>query len=399
MHQIIRGISVLNTGGGGGSITRGTSAVISNEPLDLSMDVVLSSPSETDHTTTINYQTPASAWCVPTNFYEIRQINLSPAQQVRHNATTPPASPNLCIIQEENSPAIAHQPILVGDCDISNYQQQLSHPQICLTDVQGSEITLVALSDSSCAGDSEDSLDGQHQTTSFQGLVISEPSSDMPSITRGVGRKASLENENNYNNHQQPHHSNMKLETNESSNYQRRGSDKSLGFSDDSLSNDSNHSNLSPVQEQSAMSASSGFKSAGDSSHQLSDLLESRLSPDSLCESRSDEYELPLPHGCVHLDTTRILELVKKTIDSKMPPKGCVLNNNISSSAMPSTSNAEQTNNLSLEYSGGLQIELQVCEGKNKDSNGGKGIKVRRISGDQNEYGKLCQQLITSLTV
>lgn len=54
--------------------------------------------------------------------------------------------------------------------------------------------------------------------------------------------------------------------------------------------------------------------------------------------------------------------------------------------------------NLSLEYSGGLQIELQIYGGKCKD-NCNKGIKLRRISGDQFEYGKLCQQLISSLTV
>lgn len=54
--------------------------------------------------------------------------------------------------------------------------------------------------------------------------------------------------------------------------------------------------------------------------------------------------------------------------------------------------------NLSLEYSGGLQIELQIYGGKCKDSCN-KGIKLRRISGDQFEYGKLCQQLISSLTV
>lgn len=54
--------------------------------------------------------------------------------------------------------------------------------------------------------------------------------------------------------------------------------------------------------------------------------------------------------------------------------------------------------NLSLEYSGGLQIELQIYGGNCKD-NCNKGIKLRRISGDQFEYGKLCQQLISSLTV
>lgn len=211
----------------------------------------------------------------------------------------------------------------------------------------------------------------------------------------GVGRKSSLEIE-----HRQ--------ET-----YERRGSDKSLGFSDDSLSNDSNI--VSPGHEQSV--ASSGFKS-GDS-----EITESRLSPDSLsADSRrmSEEcYELPLPHECSDLDSSRIIEIVKQTIDLKLPPKCFIVHNAIqeannfasgggpTSGAMTSTNGDEcsddmpfslDISNLSLEYSGGLQIELQVYGGKSKD-NCNKGIKLRRISGDQFEYGKLCQQLISSLTV
>lgn len=86
---------------------------------------------------------------------------------------------------------------------------------------------------------------------------------------------------------------------------------------------------------------------------------------------------------------------------------GCVFNSpkqdpdggQHSRSEMDSSFAVGESSNLSLEYSGGLQIELQVFEGRMKDSHSGKGIKLRRISGDQNEYGKLCQQLITSLTV
>lgn len=372
MHQIIKGISGLTTSGGGGSITRGTSAVMenaaANQPLDLSMDIG-----------TNDIETPAAKFMyVPPSFYDIKPLNLSPAQQVRI-VPTPPASPNLCIIQEENFNgqkmfATTSSSSGIGIIDDANYCH--SHPQICLTDVQGSEITLVALSDSS--RDSDDSLDMQ-TSMPLQGLVITEPSSDMPSITRGVGRKCSLENET------------ARLETEPIDNYARRGSDKSLGFSDDSLSNDSN--NLSPCHEP---SASSGFKS-GDSHSETGDLA--RLSPDSLTECRLAEeyYELPLPHECINLDSFRILEIVKKTIDSKMPPKGFVINKmNENEQHQPF---AVDNSNLSLEYSGGLQIELQVFQAKNKDNFSGKGIKLRRISGDQFEYGKLCQQLISSLTV
>nr|AAL28821.1 LD19671p [Drosophila melanogaster] len=265
---------------------------------------------------------------------------------------------------------------------------------------------------------------------SLQGLIITEPSSDMPSITRGIGRKASLDCDSGAGSHcpvaSGSSHANQSQTQAQTEAQCRRGSDKSLGFSDDSLSNDSN--NLSPCQEP---SASSGFKS--DSHSEMGDHTEcGHLTPDSMCDSRrmSDEmcYEVPLPHECSNLDSTRILEMVKQTIDSTMPPKGFVLHKGSissedsgaesrhSSASNASTSNplaceaasllashsgyGEPTTNLSLEYSGGLQIELQVCEGRSRDHHGaGKGIKLRRISGDQFEYGKICQQLISTITM
>lgn len=363
-----------------------------------------------NQSTTVNTSSgTGGCWYVPAQFYDLKPLNLSPAQPIRI-VPTPPASPNLCIIQEENPnvqfhsqqqqqqqqlttiPTNLQSPTTINGDDLNS---QLPHPQISVTDVQGSEITLVALSDHS--QDSEDSLDAQSSIT-MQGLLISEPLTDMPSITRGVGRKSSLEIENQ--------------------NYERRESDKSLGFSDDSLSNDL----VSPSYEQSG--ASSGFKSGGDS-----EITEARLSPDSLSDRRMSEecYELPLPHECSDLDSSRIIEIVKQTIDSKMPPKCFIYNSIPSTDAGNNHLNNPNTNhtmnpsnggngncssdgcsaspgdvpfqldisNLSLEYSGGLQIELQVYGGKCKDNC----IKFRRISGDQLEYGKLCQQLMSSLTV
>lgn len=381
MHQITRGISGLSTNCG----------IQDNEPLDLSME--------------------ASEDMRPLNLSSSPQV----VQQPRLIHPTPPTSPsnNLCIIQEEHLPQYY---------DLANdvAAQHLHHPQICLTDVQGSEITLVALSDSSRGSD--DSLDTASNDMSrrtastvttpgfsssggaargismFSEFLIKEPSSDMPSITRGVGRKLSLENENKQQHQpQQVIMSSVKIETDP---YARRGSDKSLGFSDDSLSNDSNQS---PAQE---VSHSSGFKSTE----------EERLSPDSLSESRasSDEYyEFPLPNKCRNLDTTSILKLVKQQIiNSKMPPKGLVINR-----SETDRESIDETSNMSLEYSSGLQIELKICEGEkggpttsaassadhqssSNACNSGKGIiKLRRISGDHNEYGKLCQQLLTQLTV
>ncbi|EAU76598.1 AGAP006412-PA [Anopheles gambiae str. PEST] len=481
MHQITRGISTLNTGGGGGSatgsttmaggsITRGTSSAVTaafppsvacNEPLDLSMDIV--------NSVEIDFSGRIVGGCysgatTPVNYFDPKNYGLlpPPPPQTMRICATPPTSPNnLCIIQEEHPTATGTTAAGGAGTAFKSHSAngspedlsfQHTHPQICLTDVQGSEITLVALSDSS-HGDSDDSLNcptgGSSATTSglgFSGLLITEPSSDMPSITRGVGRKASLDTENNST--ATASSNSAKLDTSDiSESYVRRGSDKSLGFSDDSLSNDSNHSNLSPSQEPSA--ASSGFKSADSYSEQDG----GRLSPDSLGEGgarRSDEcYELPLPQECSSLDSVRILEMVKRTLDSTMPPKGCVYgvtgsgggHGSKSASGMDSNplgdggggsrstaaggedrsshgapggadggvtgsarsgngANSEARSNLSLEFSGGLQIELQVYEGRNsKDSNTSKGIKLRRISGDQYEYGKLCQQLITSLTV
>jgi hypothetical protein len=379
MHQITRGISGLST------------SCASNEPLDLTME-----------STEMEAQ-----WSG--NFYDMRPLNLSstatspqvPQTTQRIIAPTPPTSPNnnLCIIQEE------HLPAQYNAAQVEMIAQHLHHPQICLTDVQGSEITLVALSDSS--RDSDDSLDTNNsndtsrRTTStvttpgtgsrgismFHEFLIKEPSDDMPSITRGVGRKASLENE--YNKHPTctiP--ATVKIETDQ---YARRGSDKSLGFSDDSLSNDSNHS---PAQE---VSHSSGFKSTE----------EERLSPDSLSESRasSDEYyELPLPNECRNLDMPMpsIMKIVRQQIINKVPPKGFIINADVGNHHVH-----EDASNMSLEYSSGLQIEVKICErqieraGTSMDPQlQSKGIiKLRRISGDQNEYGKLCQQLLTQLTV
>ncbi|XP_016957241.1 uncharacterized protein LOC108029485 isoform X3 [Drosophila biarmipes] len=429
LHQITKGISGLSTGGAGGSITRGTSAAsegaaaaaAANQPLDLSMDVCggVGDQQPTDYA--------ATNWFMPTaSFYDLKPLNLSPAQPVRV-VPTPPASPNLCIIQEENGNGQMCHTISTGT-PYAGCTGGIT-PQICLTDVQGSEITLVALS-SDNSRDSEDSLEQHTPVMSLQGLIITEPNSDMPSITRGIGRKASLDCESSAGSHcpvaNSSSHAAQSQSQVQTEAQCRRGSDKSLGFSDDSLSNDSN--NLSPCQEP---SASSGFKS--DSHSEMGDHTEcGHLTPDSMCDSRrmSDEmcYEVPLPHECSNLDSTRILEMVKQTIDSTMPPKGFVLHKgSISSedsgaeSRHSSASNAsssnplayeaasllashssfgEPTTNLSLEYSGGLQIELQVCEGRSRDPHGaGKGIKLRRISGDQFEYGKICQQLISTITM
>lgn len=122
---------------------------------------------------------PNANWYVPAQFYDLKPLNLSPAQPVRI-VPTPPASPNLCIIQEENVNVQCHprplplehqlhqptaQTLLLMNAEEMSAPIPL-HPQISVTDVQGSEVTLVALSDQS--HDSEDSLDA-HNLSTMQG--------------------------------------------------------------------------------------------------------------------------------------------------------------------------------------------------------------------------------------
>jgi len=151
----------------GGSITRGTSAAsegaaaaaAANQPLDLSMDVCggVMDQQPTDYA--------ATNWFMPTaSYYDMKPLNLSPAQPVRV-VPTPPASPNLCIIQEENGNGQMCHTISTGT-PYAGCTGGIT-PQICLTDVQGSEITLVALS-SDNSRDSEDSLEQHTPVMSLQ---------------------------------------------------------------------------------------------------------------------------------------------------------------------------------------------------------------------------------------
>lgn len=274
--------------------------------------------------------------------------------------------------------------------------------------------------------DSDDSLEGQ-QSITFQGNMISPTytaATDYGSITTGVARKLSLDMDQTIPHYHQPMFSSSSQHHHFD---QRRDSDKSLAFSDDSLSNDSVQ--LSPGQDGPSAASSSGFKSGGESHSEATCYdptdLTARLTPDSLSgtstlpafTSNDECYELPLPYECYNLDATRILEMVKQTIDSKMPPVGYSDTSQLASSVDSNNASAS-IHNLSLEYSGGLQIELQVCDGRRTTQSenapliagngevgsssqglGNMGLKMRRISGDQFEYGKLCQQLISSLTV
>ncbi|XP_076640385.1 serine/threonine-protein kinase SIK3 isoform X2 [Colletes latitarsis] len=97
------------------------------------------------------------------------------------------------------------------------------------------------------------------------------------------------------------------------------------------------------------------------------------------------EVEVTLSDESSRLNSEAILGRVKQIIDARAPPKGFIFNRE-----------EVKGSGLSLEYPGGVQIELRVCESEEKEV---KGIKMRRISGDQLQYSQLCQQLISCITV
>ncbi|XP_063898842.1 uncharacterized protein Sik3 isoform X4 [Helicoverpa armigera] len=483
LHQITEGLSYLHTG----SITRGTPQA-SATPLDLRSNIDMD---------TGQYQQLHPLVHSQIHMVTHRSLNNSPISN--------PGSP-LDMIQEE---------IGNGSHLDKNFHESMrfvpsfapTHPQISLTDCLGSEITLVASS-------SEDSMDSLENTKyALPQFVISEPSDldDRPSITKGIGRKVSQETEQPEPKEeviadkdaemQSPKESvdeTAKFLTEELKYPGRRGSDKSLGFSDDSLSNDS--ANASPNCEQNIqsiysniVSISSGFSEnrgsfsehresfsfsdrgsfsergdfgrssfsersdfgrgsfsekgetprssfsaqgtlgevkeyyedvymSRDNSRQCLEKCDEEGTPPSeeieklqrstmdlrlteICRPEEkipillspqkvscvqEYYEVTLSTVCSKLDSQRIVELLKEAINTRVPPQ------NIFVETDQKDGDGTLTGYLNLEYSGGIQIELVLCENKAMEK---KGLKMRRISGDQREYGKLCEQLITSLTV
>ncbi|KPI96325.1 Serine/threonine-protein kinase SIK3 [Papilio xuthus] len=492
LHQITEGLSYLHTG----SITRGTPQPTAT-PLDLRSNLDVD----------------------PAQYPQLHpmvhpQIHMVTHRSLNNSPISNPGSP-LDMIQEEIGNGSHNGDTKIFTHEMRNIQfpsYVSSHPQISLTDCLGSEITLVASS-------SEDSVDSlENAKYPLPQFVISEPSDldDRPSITKGIGRKVSQENEPSQ--REVPKDLELHLdkdtemhspkesvdETNrfltEDLTYLRRGSDKSLGFSDDSLSNDS--ANASPNCEQNIqsiysniISVSSGFSEnrGSFSEHRESfsfsdrgsfsergDFGRSSFSERSdfgrgsfsekgetprssfsaqgvlgevkeynedvcmprdssryfdKCEDqprqeeieklqrstmdlrlteicRPEEQRIPillspqeiscfqeyievaLSTVCSQLDSHRIVELLKETINTRVPPQNIFIETGDQKEKHNDTE--ALTGFLNLEYSGGIQIELIICENKAKEK---KGLKMRRISGDQREYGKLCQQLITSLTV
>lgn len=478
LHQITEGLSYLHTG----SITRGTPQP-SATPLDLRSNVEMDTGQAYPQLHPMVHP----------------QIHMVTHRSLNNSPISNPGSP-LDMIQEE---------IGNGSIDARNFQDGRNlqfqnyvstHPQISLTDCLGSEITLVA----SSSEDSMDSLEN-NMKYSLPQFVISEPSDldDRPSITKGIGRKVSQETEpplpielpreiesDKDAEMQSPKEEDTSKFLSEELKYPRRGSDKSLGFSDDSLSNDSanaspncehnvqsiysnivsissgfseNRGSFSEHRESFSFSDRGSFSERGDygrsSFSERSDFGRGSFSekgetPRSSfsaqgtlgevkeyyedvymprdnsrhCLEKCDEegqenedidklqrstmdlrltdicrpeeqkipillspqkvscvqeyYEVSLSTVCSKLDSQRIVELLKEAINTRVPPQNIFVETNDQTDGDDAES---LTGFLNLEYSGGIQIELVVCENKLKEK---KGLKMRRISGDQREIGR-----------
>lgn len=277
--------------------------------------------------------------------------------------------------------------------------------------------------------DSMDSLENQ-KVPKIPSFIISEPSENLPSITRGIGRKTSQETEVS------PKSESSENQQTQEEFFLRRNSDKSSCYSDDSLSNDSlsigNQSPSSSSNTQSShgrpldnayekMQITQELANAGTEKFQLFQNLNLnnslsdqqqisnngffyiKPSPDPTNNSgnahqqqedllalahnnsSSGSFEVELSEVCSKLRATDILEMLRRTINDQVPPKLCVVK----------SESENLTQKLSLEYEGGIHIELRIVD-KQKDS---KGLKMRRISGDHLVYSQLCQQLISCMTV
>ncbi|KAJ8980376.1 hypothetical protein NQ317_009370 [Molorchus minor] len=411
VSSITQGISGLNTASTG-SITQGIPSA--NLQLEL-RNQQLHDEAKMDTSGAYGPNLASNLSSYTANFlhqpHHMHILNIHNHRSLTNSPISNPGSPGLDMIQEETH----LQSLPKSDPGVSGY------PQISVTDVLGSEVTLVAGSDTS--EDSMDSLDNQ-KIPKIPSFIISEPSENLPSITRGIGRKTSQENETNEAKFcSKP--SESEAHTSEEF-FLRRNSDKSSCYSDDSLSNDSlsignqspssssntqsshafdSDARCKPVDNFEKMQINQELTNAGTENFQIFQNLKLSLADSGVfalrdtnsndrpsnqhCEvpalnlhKNSGSFEFELSDVCSKLQSTDILEMVKKTINDQIPPKTCFRSEDVS-------------DRLSLEYEGGIQIELKIVD-KQKDS---KGLKMRRISGDHLVYNQLCQQLISCMTV
>ncbi|KAJ8956359.1 hypothetical protein NQ318_015097 [Aromia moschata] len=397
VSSITQGISGLNTASTG-SITQGIPSA--NLQLEL-RNQQLHDDSKMD-TSGAYASNLAANLTYAANFlhqpHHMHILNIHNHRSLTNSPISNPGSPGLDMIQEE---------IHVQSCPKSDPGVS-GHPQISVTDVLGSEVTLVAGSDTS--EDSMDSLENQ-KISKIPSFIISEPSENLPSITRGIGRKTSQEADP-AEARPCPRPQEGDQQSGGEEFFLRRNSDKSSCYSDDSLSNDSlsigNQSPSSSSNTQSSHAFDSDIRArpldnyekmqitqeltnAGTENFQIFQNLKLSLADSGVFtvqqKAACDEARCAVPpHQLAQelglVRSTDILEMVKKTINDQIPPKTCF-------------SSQDVCDRLSLEYEGGIQIELKIVD-KQKDS---KGLKMRRISGDHLVYNQLCQQLISCMTV
>lgn len=474
VSSIIQGISGLNTTSG--SITHGTpGSIISQDDQTAFAGYVNQQQQQQQH---MHHMLNMTATPMIPGVVNVSHRSLT------NSPISNPGSPGLDMIQEELPPGQQQQMLIM----MQQQQQQhmgtiidssgICHPQISVTDVLGSEVTLVAGSDTS--EDSMDSLDNQKvsscssSSARIPSFLISEPAENQPSITRGIGRKSSAESDSNFYKQQQPQQPPNTgldmIESNEELFFQRRrNSDKSSCYSDDSLSNDSlSIGNASPSSSSNTQSSHGAMDfdirnrqvthdalhreitCSGTQAFQIFQNLNfggvrSPSAADSIDSvNSSGSFELQLSDVCSKLESTDILELVKRTISDQVPPKLVKTSSSPADLSSPTShhhphhhhhhhhqsqpyhqqysdsiegESAQQEHQamstsanisagggtdpgccsrLSLEYEGGIQIELRIVADSGTET---KGLKVRRISGDQLVYHQLCQQLISCMTV
>lgn len=167
--------------------------------------------------------------------------------------------------------------------------------------------------------------------------------------------------------------------------------------SEDSSSNDMENFQrvLQNHREESSVLYENGknilFKDVSVSSDNAVSLTGSVLASDLLQKTSSGSFKLTLSDVCSQLNASDILGRIKRLIDARAPPKCFTFSHGESGNSGQNEEGA-----LALEYPGGVQIELRVCEDTGCEL---KGLKMRRISGDHLQYNQLCQQLISCMTV
>jgi hypothetical protein len=127
------------------------------------------------------------------------------------------------------------------------------------------------------------------------------------------------------------------------------------------------------------------------SSDNAMSLTGSVLASDPLQKTSSGSFKLTLSDVCSQLNASDILGRIKRLIDARAPPKCFAFSHSESGDL-----GKNEEGGLALEYPGGVQIELRVCEDMGCEL---KGLKMRRISGDHLQYNQLCQELISCMTV